>query len=216
MTAMRTSTLLGPAVCVALGCAPVQSQGASPSSISCREPSADSVIRLVQSSEAFSFALATLSDAESKRGSIVDDTQVQRLCASMVKEEPSALTSAELVHAPAVHDIERGFMIFAVHHGRVLLLNPRPDGEFRFGLRLDDWNQFLSSAEQSPTINDDHSAREYGCLLLKYLGNYMPGNPCEAGEAVGLQRTAGGGWKIQFPRFRWSVEFGENGRVVTS
>jgi hypothetical protein len=170
----------------------------------------------VQRSEAFRFAVRALAEAEAKRGAAVDDAQVDRLCAGMVKEVPALLGGIPLVHTAAVYDTERSFMIFAVHDGRVLLLNPRPDGHFRFGLHPDDWNAFLVSAALSPSISDVRSAREYACLLLKYLGNYMPGDPCGSGEATRVERIPNGGWKIEFPRFRWKVEVNESGRVASS
>lgn len=213
---MRSLSLCLSLLCLTGACAPARSQEAARSGLLCREVSADTTLQLVQRSEAFRFAVRALSEAEAKRGVAVDDAQIDRLCAGMVKETPALLGGVSLIQTAAVYDTERSFMIFAVHDGRVLVLNPRPDGRFRFGLQSGDWNAFLASASLFPSISDAGSAREYACLLLRYLGNYMPGDPCGSEEAATVDRIPNAGWKIEFPRFRWKVEVSENGRVARS
>ena len=179
---------------------------------SCRPLSTDSTLKLVQSSSAFRFAVHSLETAESYFGGGLEAGRIQRLCAAMVTEVSSVLPGVALVHAPALFGFDRSFMIFAIRDGRVLLLNPRPDGLFRFGLEIEDWNAFLDEAQLSPRIPDAREVQAYACLLLKYLQNYMPGNPC-AGRLEAEVRRLDDSWEVEFFRFRWQVEVSDDGRV---
>ena len=170
----------------------------------------------MQESEAFTIAVGALKVAESQFGTEVTAEQVERLCTGMVEEEPAGMNGVVIVHTPAVYGIERSFMIFGVRDSRVLLVNPRPDGSFRFGLQPGYWNAFLDSASVAPSLTDGRSVRQYGCLLLKYLGNYMPGDPCGGEEAADVNRVGASRWRITFPRFRWSIEVSDSGRVIGS
>ncbi len=195
-------------------CGPAVAQQTLPQDFSCKPVSADATHALVQSSEAFQFAVRALTQAEAELGRVVDDGRVQRLCASMVTEAPALLEGAVLVHAPAALHLETSFMIFAVSQGRVLAINPGPDGNFRFGLHPSDWNAFLAWAKLAPKVADVSAARDYGCLLLAYLQNYLPGGECVRPAEVQVTRTADSSWKVAFPRFRWQVEITDDGRIV--
>ena len=184
----------------------------SASSPSCRPMSTDSTLRLVQSSRAFRFAVHSLEKAESHFGGGIEDAQIQRLCAAMVSESLSVLPGVTLVHAPALFGIDRSFTIFAVRDGRVMLLNPRPDGNFRFGLHVEDWNSFLAEVQLSPRIPDAREVQAYACLLLKYLKNYMSGNPC-AGRLLSEVRRLGDSWHVEFFEYRWQVDIRDDGRI---
>lgn len=200
---------------VLVGCASGRAQDVPPRRFACSQVSRDSVLALVQSSEAFRVAVHSLAQAEAKFGADVDNASIQRLCEAMQTESPDLLRGAVLVYTPALFGLGRSFMIFAVSQGRVLLINPRPDGIFRFGLLPSDWNAFLEWADVSPAISDEAAARRYGCVLLAYLRNYLPGGLCIGPVDVQVRRTARGSWCVAFPRFRWEVEVSDEGRVVT-
>ncbi len=199
---------------VLVGCASGRAQHVAPHGFSCSPVSEDSLLALVQSSDAFRAAIHALVQVEAKFGATVDEARVQRLCEAMQAESPDLLRGAVLVHTPALFGLDRSFMIFAVHQGRVLLINPRPDGNFRFGLHPSDWNDFLESADLSPEVTDEAAARRYGCVLLAYLRNYLPGGLCMGPVDIQVRRTAGGTWHVAFPRFRWQVVVSDDGRIV--
>ncbi len=200
---------------IVVACGRAVAQQPTPQAMHCTRRSADSTLALVQSSEAFRFAVKSLAKAEASFGGSISEARIQRLCGNMVRDVPALLEGVVLVHTPALFDLERAYMIFAVLQGQVLAINPGRDGHFRFGLQPSDWNEFLAWADLSPAITAPDTARDYGCLLLSYLENYLPGGLCIGPVDVRVRRMDGGSWEVSFPRFRWKVRVSDEGRIVT-